>query len=174
MAARRRSFVQTRPGQRRKMLWGSALSTAPSVLAENSRILAFSFTEAQLDQEIPATLIRVRGQVMIRSDVDSLDETQLGILGIAVVTEQARVGGIASLPDPGTDSDSSIWQTWLPMITGSNQGTTIHNGPGVFEVDVKSQRKISSGQSIVGIMANNSAAHALEFSLLLRFLFKLH
>ena len=173
MAARRRSFVQSRPGPRRKTLWGSALATGLITVPEDSRILAFSFTEAQLSEEVPLTLIRIRGRVMMQSDVGSVTEQQLGILGISVVTEQARVGGIASLPDPGTNSDSSVWMGWIPMMSSSHAATAIES-PSVVEVDVKAQRKISNGEAIVGVMANNSAVHGLKFAVLLRFLFKLH
>ena len=172
MAARRRTFA-VRAGPRRKMLWGSALSTGLITVPPTDTVLAFSFTEAQMDQEVPMTLIRVRGMMILQSDVGQIEETPIGILGIAVVTEPARVAGVASLPFPSADADAGVWQTWLPAIAASYGGTSIQSVAQV-EVDVKAQRKITSGEAIVGMFSNTHASHGSKMAVMLRFLFKLH
>jgi hypothetical protein len=123
------------------------------------------------------TLVRTRGFAALRSDQVAASEPQLLTYGVAIVKEAARLAGAASLPDPFTDADDSIWQTWGQMFgrievlsavgfDGQNQSTQV--------IDSKAQRKIDTGESLVLMATNANATSGLSITMGLRFLFKLH
>ena len=176
----RRHFVQTRrQGPRRATEWGaSAVPTVTTNLAANTVLLQQSFTAAVLEGVVPATIVRTRGELWLRSDQVAASRTPFGALGFAVVSEQARAAGVASVPDPTTNALQDQWfvhQFWatdFTFITGAGfqGGSTLTR----YSFDSKAMRKVEDGDAIVVVIANSASAGGIDFVLNFRMLFKLH
>ncbi len=173
------SFRQLRQGQRRATEWGaSSTPTVTTNLAANTVLLHQSFTQALLAEVTPATIVRVRGELWVKSDQVAATRTPFGAVGFAVVSEQARAAGVASVPDPSTDALSDLWflhQFWATDFTfitaaGFQGGSTFTR----YTFDSKAMRKIVDGNAIVIVIANSAAAGGIDFVMNFRVLFKLH
>ncbi len=174
---RRSSFVR-RVGPRRATQWGaSADTTGGTALAAATSQIDQQFTEAILQEVSPGTVQRVRGELWVVSDQVVATEQPFGAIGFAVVSEQARAAGAASLPAPITNEDSDLWfvhQFWHTDIrvfdaTGNNFNTAAR-----YSFDSKAQRKFTEGEAIVVMIENASATHGVTYWLKFRMLFKLH
>jgi len=177
-----RRFVSSarRQGPRRHTLWGaSADATAVTALGGATSVLAQSFSEATLTAfgASPSTVIRIRGSLYVQSDQSVAGERPFGALGCAVVSEQARAAGIASLPSPITDEDSDLFFLWIPWqaaATVSSTGGTFYDLMYDFPFDSKAMRKIQAGDALVTTIENAALAGiGAQFILKFRTLFKL-
>ena len=164
---------------RRKTTWSgtgvSAVGMQP--VAISSKVLLTSHTGAFLEDIAPATLVRVRGQIGVESDQTAAVEQQTGALGIAVVSEQARAAGAASLPGPQTNSDWDGWLWWygfsyrLQVLSQSGMNPNfVHE----IVVDSKAMRKIGEQDALVYMAENASASHVFNVAVNTRELWKLH
>ena len=158
---------------RRSTQWiASTAETAVSTLAAASVVLDQSFAFAE-----PATVIRIRGQLWIRSDTLSASEEPFGAIGMAVVTDQALAIGVTAVPTPITDQSSDNWFLWQPFAqsiafldaTGMN-----FNRFAQFELESKAMRKVDDGKAVVVVLENASAAHGMVYLMEFRMLVKLH
>ncbi len=179
MAFRHRSNVIRNPSLRRKTSWGgtAVAGTAYVAVGTSSKGLLLSITSTSLLDLVPATIVRTRGMLAFRSDQIAQTEDQIGALGIAVVSEQARAAGAASIPGPQTDSDWDGWYFWTPLYANLELGSGTAFQPRFqtnIMVDSKAMRKLNSNDAVVVMAENNSAVHALEIAVNLRTLFKLH
>ncbi len=162
--------------KRRETLWSAGADTAVfQSLAAGASVLDQAFSDAQLQTiGLPLTVVRVRGLLYIVADQPSAVEDQFGALGFQVVTEQARVAGIASMPTPITEAESDTWFVWEPFCTSGLASTNSNIAGARFDFDSKAMRKIEQGSAIVVVLENGSSIHGLEFWLQYRILFKLH
>ena len=168
-----------RQGQRRLTEWGAgAVPSVTTNLAANTVLLHQAFTGAQLADVVPMTVVRVRGELWVRSDQVAASRTPFGALGFAVVSEQARAAGVASVPDPTTNALSDLWfvhQFWatdFTFITGAGfQGGSTFSR---YSFDSKAMRKVVDGNAIVIVIANSASAGGIDFVMNFRILFKLH
>ena len=174
MAFRRRGgFAPRRQGPRRQTLWfGSADATAVTALGGATALLAQSVSEATLNAfgGQPQTVVRTRGSLYIQSDQVAAAERPFGALGFAVVTEQARVAGIASLPAPITDEASDKFFVWIPweaasMVDNAASPATMMK---IFDFDSKAMRKIEGGDSLV-VTIENAALGGIGAQFILKF-----
>ncbi len=165
------SPLSVRRAPRRKTFWiGSADSTAGQTLAAATAVLDQSTTWS--DDLGPATVVRTRGELYVRSDV-STTEDAFGAMGMAVVKTTAAAIGITAIPTPITDEGDEGFFVWVPWTSSQIVGTT--QGPvraNIFKFDSKAQRKIVGGDTLVVTLENASAAHGMVFINKFRILIK--
>jgi len=180
LARRSRGFALRRQGPKRATVWvASADVTAVTALAGATSILAQSLTAAQISAigAAPSTIVRIRGQLYVQSDQTAAAERPFGALGVAVVSDQARIAGAASLPAPIADEESDLFLLWQPW-----QAAAIVDSAAVaiqpmytFEVDSRAMRKVPDGSAIVFMMENAALAGiGAQFMLKFRMLLKLN
>ena len=162
---------------RRATEWaGGAGPTTLTVLAATTKLLDSSFSEATLARLVPATIVREHMTLYVKSDQIAASENPFGSVGSAVVSEQARVAGAASLPGPDTNDASDLWYLhgrWSAVIVfGTAVGLETSAGR-VFQFDSKAQRKVEDGSAIV-TMIENITAFGVQYLIQQRTLFKLH
>ena len=178
--ARRRGFAVAtlRQGQRRATEWGaSAIATAPGTLAASTIVLDQSLTGAALADVLPATIVRVRGELSVASDQDAANEFPFGAMGFHVANENARAAGAGSLLRPVTDAAADNWfvhQFFHAGNFGASTGSLFANPWHRYQFDSKAMRKIQDGDAIVVMVQNSSSADGLRYSIEFRILFKLH
>ena len=171
-----------RQGQRRKTTWAASADISTTTnLAANAVVLHQSFTEGILQAGglLPSTIMRVRGELWVKSDQLAAVRVPFGALGFAVVSEQARVAGVASVPTPITDEGSDMFfvhQFWAANfdIISTGVGSLGSEALARYSFDSKAMRKISTGQAIVVTLENAAAAGGVDFVLKFRILFKIH
>ncbi len=170
-----RSFVAGGGAARRTGWFASADVTAEATLGAGLAVLDQSFTEANLAQEVPFTIVRTRGFVYWRSDQFGAAELPFGALGFMVSTEEARVAGTASMPGPITSEDSDVWFVHQPFIADSRANATGGAAPGrVFQFDSRAMRKVEDGMAINVLLENGSTLHGGNYLIKYRMLIKYH
>ncbi len=171
--ARRRFVAARRQGPRRLTEWGGSADIDNSaIVAAGTAVLTQDFTQAVLAAVVPATIVRVRGEIWVASDQASASEEPFGALGFAVVKEQARVAGVASVPSPITDETDDSWFVlqFIQAFFATGQGVTWQR----YAFDSRAMRKLADGDALVMVVENAAQLHGLEFILKFRVLFKLH
>ena len=178
LLARRRGLVITgaRRGERRKTEWvGSADTTGIKALGGNSAVL--DQTQAGSAIDAPATVVRTRGSLWVRSDQVSGTEDPFGAIGFAVVSAQAAAIGVTAVPTPITDEGSDLFFVWEPfqasIVVASSIGIDA-NPMREYKIDSKAMRKLTSDETIIVVLENASATAALSYILKFRMLIKLH
>jgi len=129
----------------------------------------FSFGE-------PATIVRTRGTLWVKSDQEAATESPLGAFGMAVVRDEAVAIGVTAIPLPETDSDSDAWFLWMPWaysIVRSATGLST-DAMARYDFDSKAMRKVDDADTAVVVMQNSAATHGVNFVTLFRMLVKLH
>ncbi len=173
----RRSFAGGR-AQRRQTRWGGSPDVAgTTTVGAGVKLLLSSFSSADLADLIPNTVVRIRGSLWVRTDQIVASEDAFGAYGIAVVTEQARAAGAASLPGPITDEGSDVWLLWVPWFANMFLSTAagFDSAPGrLVELESKAMRKIEEGQALVTMIENASSSASAVVIQKKRTLFKLH
>jgi len=175
MARRPGRFVRT-GGPRRQTTWGSTDVPVTAIPAGTIVLLA-SFTAATLTDLTPSTIVRERGNFSIFSDQAAQTETQEGALGFAIVSDQARAAGVASMPGPIADADWGGWYGWFPFNTQLRfaSGVGFEHPFGLsIDFDTKAMRKIGKNDSAVILIENAHSTNGFNTALKGRTLFKLH
>jgi len=175
---RRRASFAVR-GARRATQWGgTAASTDVSSINAATKAIDQAFTEATLDEVTPATIVRVRAELWVKSDQVVATERPFGAIGCLIVSEEARVAGAASIPGPMTNDDSDQWfmhQYWATdLVLLDSTGFQGGNGFSRFTIDSRAMRKINKGEALVTMIENKHATHAAIYYMSIRTLFKLH
>jgi len=170
----RQSFQPARA--RRLTEWASITTVAAINIAAGSDLLLTSLTAADLSPLVPATLVRVRGEMVFSSDQNSADEIQIGSYGIGVVQDAARAAGPPSIPSSLVDAGDDLWLNWQSMMTRGEggAGTVIGSTPKTYTLDAKAMRKIVDGEAIIVAVSNHSATTGIQVMFQARFLFLLH
>ena len=99
---------------------------------------------------IPATLHRLRGNVLVNMDVGAADQSMVVGLGVALVSTDAFTVGGTSLPSPIDDDEFPwIWHQFVPLrsITGTQVDEPSQSR--YIEVDSKAMRKVKPAQTLV-------------------------
>ena len=164
----RRTFTARPP---RRLNWSALVgTTANSTVAAATKVIIGAFT---LDNPgISETVMRTRGRIYISSDQSAAEESQIGALGMAVVTDNAHAAGAASLPGPVTDAGDDGWFLWMPIIqSGAADITAAQVGLG-YDFDSKAMRRVEQGYRVVVMIENASASNAFEFGFIARLLAK--
>ena len=167
-----------RGGPRRATSWAaSADATGEQALAAGAAILDQSLSQAQISTLVPATIVRTRGILWVASDQEGIDEQPFGAMGMVVVSEQARVAGVASIPTPISDEASDLWfvhQFWQADVAFVSASGFTTDGFKAYEFDSKAMRKVQEGDGIAVVLENASGVDGAVFILKFRMLFKLH
>ncbi len=110
--------------------------------------------------EDPGTIIRTRGSISVFPSVFSADINIVGAFGIGLVSAEAFAAGVASVPEPFTDSDWGGWMVIQPFAlrfefqdaTGTMQGSW------TFDIDSKAQRKVEPNSVMVVVAESITGA----------------
>ncbi len=109
----------------------------------------------------PATILRVRGMVMVNQDGATDGATQFVTMGLGIVSTDAVAAGAASLPDPG-DEPEYPWLYWLsvPLRSAIISGSTVGDiaSSARIELDTKAMRRVKPGQSLVMVYQTTTAS----------------
>jgi len=97
----------------------------------------------------PFTIVRTHLTYLVLSDQAAAAETQIGALGIAVVSEQASAAGIASLPTPVTEQGSDMWLLHEVFMSQETHLTDVAQSAISHRVDSKAMRKVEFGEDFV-------------------------
>ncbi len=101
-----------------------------------------------------STLLRIRGNILVKATPDAIGDDAVAGLGIAIVSTDALVVGGTSLPGPLGDPDwpGWIWHQYVPLMAGSASlgGDDIGSFVRV-PVDSKAMRKMGPNESIAVI-----------------------
>jgi len=176
MAIRRGAPRGVTRGPRRQTDWAFALLAADGVaIPAASKVLLASIASSVLSTIAPATIVRTRGLLTIRSDQSIATELQLGAMGVAFVNEVARGLGVTALPGPSTEA---LWDGWF-VHQFISQAYEFVSGVGTnpqyvtqYMVDSKAMRKFESDEGLVFMVENAHAATGFVATLQLRLLLK--
>ena len=109
-----------------------------------------------------ATILRIRGNWLIKGTPDAVSDDMVIGLGIMIVsTDSATVGG-TSVPSPLGDPGSPwLWHQYVPLMAGQTALLGQDIGSMVRgEIDTKAMRKIGPNQSLVFISNENGGGYA--------------
>ena len=140
----------------------------------------------QLTVESEATLVRIRGNGLVYLNTASVvDDGYRWAAGIALVSDEAFVAGVASVPDPRDDNEAD-WDGWIwhrfgylhsPLV-GITAGAQQSGADGLVErfvIDSKAMRKWSNGYTLMGVLGQTETGTAtMVFHATTRLLVKLH
>ena len=170
----RSGFIRGRSSKRLTTWLRDVDSATASILAAGSSVLFASLTTEELALR-PFTVVRVRGLLTVNSDQVGASEFVHGAIGFAVVSRQAVVAGVASVPTPTLEAESGLWfvhQYWAHTTVFQSATGFSENSQTNFEIDSKAMRKVDQGQDIVVVIENGSGNAGVEFILNFRILIK--
>ncbi len=116
--------------------------------------------------EDPGTIIRTRGSIVVAPQsglVTDLDIT--GAFGIGLVSQEAFAAGVASIPEPFTDSDWGGWMVIQPFamrweeVVGATEG--LERMETTYEIDSKAMRKVQPNSIMVFVIESLTGAFAV-------------
>ena len=176
---RRRDFVRGASAIRQSRLtqWLELQPIRATLVAGGGTIL-FSLTTEEKALR-PFTVVRTRIQCEIISDQVAASESQVGALGVAVVSDQAEAIGVTAVPTPITDMASDLWMVHQILYNDFvlADGTGFQDDGGYqYEIDSKAMRKVQDGEDLVVVGELSSASSTGGFLLTVggRILVKLH
>jgi len=129
---------------------------AIATLTASGGTIFFSLNAAALALR-PFTVVRTRFLSYIFSDQVAADETQLGAVGVAVVSDQASAIGVTAVPTPITDMGSDLWFVHQVVMSAGTASSSGGNRGLGYPIDSKAMRKVDIGQDIV-VVAELSAS----------------
>ena len=144
-----------RSGRRGAVEWGggpfseAAIGTTQSILA--------SFTDVD-----PSTILRVRGQYLIKGTPDAATDDDVIALGLGIVSDAAAGVGGASVPGPINAPEFPwMWHNYVALSAGSagllgDDIGSIYRG----EIDTKAMRKLTPGETLVLVAELTTGTYA--------------
>ena len=152
--------------------WLSFTSNQSLAVAATSSALFLSFSQVNLSEIVPFTIVRVHGRVFWESDQVAANESPIGAFGMAIVREPARAIGITAIPTPIDESSDDSW--FLHRFLHARFNTAGNDALSLnMEFDSKSMRMVEDGDGIVLVVENSSTVGAL-FNVQARILAMLH
>ena len=149
---------------------GASSGVAGGVLLNsgNAALLAFR----------PFTIVRTHLEVLIFSDQVAAQESQLGAIAGAVVSDEAVAIGVTAVPTPTTNANSDLFffHQWLMNQFEFASGTGWQADAGTrYTIDSRAMRKVNDDQDVIIVSEMNGTA-SNGFTLLTagRMLIKLH
>ena len=134
-----------RSGRRADYSWSGIIGRAPGVgttATLGSGLITFT---------TPLTIVRVRGQVLVRLEGGTAGDVYVGGCGLILATDAAVAAGAAAIPSPSDVLDAEwLWHAWCPMETEDDTATE-ELGTQVLrlEIDSKAMRKVKSNMNLV-------------------------
>ncbi len=173
--ARRSGLVLRGGTERRSTTWAGSL-VQQNTLVGGTPQLFFSYSAIGLALR-PFTIVRTYLNILWRSDQAATSETQLGAVGVAVVTEQAVAIGATAVPTPVTDSgsESFLLYQYLQNFYEFKDVSGFQPNAGLFmAVESKAMRKVSESDDFIVVAENSSSGSGAILSMQVRQLLKLH
>jgi len=138
--------------------WISIDTVASTLAGAPTAVLANSLNAAALAFR-PFTIVRTRGILHVRSDQVVADQTFIGDMGLAVVSDQAVAIGVTAVPTPLTDKGSDLFFVYEQVAgrleISSGAGTGVPTNTGTFHIwDSKAMRKVDGDQDVVLTVEN--------------------
>ena len=152
--------------------WLAFTSNAPIVVPATTSLLFLSFSQVNLSEIVPFTIVRIHGRIVWGSDQEVANEQPIGAVGIAIVKEPARAIGITAIPTPIDEASDDAWlmhRFLESRVTAASTDDRILN----IEFDSKAMRRLEDGDSIVLTVENSSTVGAF-FNIQARILAMLH
>ena len=164
----RRAFHTQVGRTRRKTEWSGPAAQGFQAVATTGAILLDS---QQFQSTV--TMVRTRGMVTIRPETSAADLEIVGAIGVALVSNEAFLAGIASIPEPFTDAEWGGWLLWRSFnyFVDFSDATGVGYPNWSFEIDGKAMRKIAPNDTMVTIVESQGGAFRVAAPL--RRLFKL-
>ena len=138
-------MARARGGSRGVKEWVGIAFSETNLTMTQSLLISF------LEPGSPSTILRVRGNLLIKGTPDAITDDDVVGLGMIVVSEASASVGGTSLPGPINDSDSPwLWHQYVPLAAGQNAllGQDIGSFARV-EVDSKGMRKLGINERLV-------------------------
>ena len=160
--ARRFASNRNNRGPRRVSSWIEIPIIATNVSGSSSLIAALDAGELA---RRPFTIVRTHLEVLIRSDQLIADEIQLGAVGLAVVTDQARAVGVTAVPTPVSDDNSDSWfvHQFLFSSFAFISGVGFDSGDGRnYTIDSKAMRKVTDSDDVVVVVEGSTVGDGLQ------------
>ncbi len=159
-------------GVRRQVTWVGPADQGFVNVGSTGKTLVASFDPNTAGFGKP-TIVRTRGMVSVGFQAHSVDVIVVGVMGMAIVSDQAFAIGVTAIPGP---FDQAEWDGWLVWRSFSHQlDVTTDVGRLIpllnFEVDSKAMRKVSEGETVVVVAQSQVGAFAISTPL--RQLYKL-
>ena len=148
MARRFRSRGVTRAPRSKKTWIG--VEIAPGPVAANAAVL-FGILNAEAIDQLPFTVLRSRGVLIMESDQEVLTEDFGGAFAMVHTTQRATAAGIGSVDNPFGNSSSGNFFVWEPIYSKVFQqgGAAVGSQTSaIFPVDSKAMRKLVLGDDI--------------------------
>ncbi len=125
---------------------------------------------------VPGTLMRIRGNVLVSIDGPTDGDKVIAAMGIILVTEEALAAGASAIANPGDINDLDapwIWHQFLPLQSQAIVSTSAGQQFMRVEMDSKAMRKVKPTQSLVFRTANValSGTPAVDYTAAARILF---
>ncbi len=124
--------------------------------------------------ENPGTIVRTRGIITIRPADPEADATIAGAFGIGLVSQEAFTAGVASIPEPFTDSDWGGWMVMQPFALTVDVGAASSRliNSMTYEIDSKAMRKVEPNSVMAIVVESLTGAFTIADGT--RLLLKLH
>ena len=108
----------------------------------------------------PSTIVRTRGMFTIALSTYVADLEIVGAIGMGVVTAEAFLAGVASVPEPYTDADWGGWFMWRSFahryeVKGGESSLLASWS---IEVDSKAMRKVTTNEVMVVVVESHVGA----------------
>ena len=158
-------------GSRRETSWFSIVFT--TTVLDGVASLVASLNAAALAKR-PFTVVRTHLFVQQRTDTIETG-TQLGAVGMAIVSDQASAVGITAVPTPVVDLGSDLWYVHQILMLHSISQTAIGlNVPAgnTYDIDSKAMRKVNDDEDIILVAENSTLQNGMSVDIAGRFLVK--
>ena len=158
--ARRSNFLSRFPRSKGRLTqWVAVAQQGFVAVASAGATLINSFSPEQ-----SLTVVRNRGQVSVQPQAQVADLNIIGAIGMCIVSNEAFVAGIASIPEPFTDSDWSGWLVWRSFGYRFEfaDATGVNFPNWTFEVDSKAMRRMGVNDVLVTIAESQGGAYTIN------------
>ena len=171
----RRSRVGTLPvrsGNRARYEWSGSLGNVALANGASTGI----FTLVTLN--IPATLMRVRGNLLVMMDVGAANDTMSVCAGIYIASDAQVTAGAAAFPSPFSIPEADwLWHQHLLLRSESGTQADADQLGGQIvrtEIDSKAMRKIRPNQNLMMVFDGAQLAGTPTYDIMvgIRALFK--
>ncbi len=163
---RRSQFVRKSPSNKN---WTGVIDTNNAIAGSGTAVLLgfLVLSNAGIDE----TVLRNVGTISVHSDQQSATEVYEGAFGMIVVSNEAAVAGVASVPTPITDIANDGWFVHVPFMSQIRVITAAGFDPVAslqIEFDSKAKRVVQDGSVIALVVESTAASAGITFSVILR------
>ncbi len=146
--------------------WSGVIDPGNAIAGSTTAVLLGSL--ALENQGIDETAFRVVGNIMVVSDQAAAIETQIGSVGLIVVTDLAIAAGAASIPGPSTNVEDDQW--FCHQLFANKNQVAADPRPAFFDFSSKGRRVVQDGEAIALMCENSSGACGFSIAVQFRML----